>query len=113
MVLVETDRYTEVEAPHQMARIIDIFGKNCVTDIQVASNAEGAEQLWKARKPVGSVAGKLLPNSVSEDVTIPISKVGDFLKSTSNIIRKHNLPFVIFGHAGDGNVHLKIMYDRY
>jgi glycolate oxidase len=113
MVLVETDGYTEVEAPHQTARIIDIFGKNCVTDIQIASNAEGTEQLWKARKSVGSVTGKLLPDSVSKDVTIPISKVGDFLKSTSSIIRKHNLPFVIFGNAGDGRVHLKIMYDRY
>jgi glycolate oxidase len=27
-------------------------------------------------------------------------------------VEKHGLPFVIFGHAGDGNIHPRIMYDR-
>jgi glycolate oxidase len=30
----------------------------------------------------------------------------------SAIVQKYDLPFVIFGHAGDGNLHPRIMYDR-
>lgn len=112
MILVETDGYTEAETSYQMGKLIEVFRKNSVTDIQVADTADEAEELWKARKSVGSTAGQLRPNSVSEDVTVPMSKVPDLLTGISIIVRKYDLPFVIFGHAGDGNLHPRIMYDR-
>ncbi|MFH1932424.1 MAG: FAD-linked oxidase C-terminal domain-containing protein [Pseudomonadota bacterium] len=111
IILVETDGYTEAEVSFQMDKIIDVFKKNSAMDIQAADSPEEAEELWKARKSVGSVAGQLRPNSISEDVTVPISKVPDLLTGVSSIVRKHGLPFVVFGHAGDGNLHPKIMYD--
>ena len=49
---------------------------------------------------------------MSEDVTVPMSKVPDLLTHISAIVQKYGLPFVIFGHAGDGNLHPRIMYDR-
>jgi len=112
MILVETDGYTEAETSYQMGKLIEVFRKNSVTDIQVADTADEAEELWKARKSVGSTAGQLRANSVSEDVTVPMSKVPDLLTGISIIVSKYDLPFVIFGHAGDGNLHPRIMYDR-
>ncbi len=112
MILVETDGYTEAETSYQMDKLIEVFRKNSVTDIRVADTADEAEELWKARKSVGSTAGQLRANSVSEDVTVPMSKVPDLLTGISIIVRKYDLPFVIFGHAGDGNLHPRIMYDR-
>jgi len=111
IILVETDGYTEVEVSFQMDKIIDIFKKNRAMDIQAADSSEEAEDLWKARKSVGSVAGQLRANNISEDVTVPISKVPDLLTGVSDIVRQYGLPFVVFGHAGDGNLHPKIMYD--
>jgi glycolate oxidase len=111
MILVETDGYTDAETAFQMAKVIEVAKKNNVTDIRVANTAEDAEELWRARKSVGSVAAQLRPNNVSEDVTVPISRVPDLLTRISIIVRNHHLPFVIFGHAGDGNLHPKIMYD--
>jgi glycolate dehydrogenase FAD-linked subunit len=60
---------------------------------------------------VSSTAASLRPNNVSEDVTVPMSKVPELLTGVSKICRKYELLFVIFGHAGDGNLHPKIMYD--
>jgi glycolate oxidase len=111
MILAETDGHTDAEASYQMGKVIDMFRKNNVTDIQVAHTAQEAEDLWRARKSVGSTAAQLRPNNISEDATVPISKVPDLLKGISTIVRKHMLPFVIFGHAGDGNIHPRIMYD--
>jgi glycolate oxidase len=111
LILVETDGYTETETSFQMAKVIEVFRKNNVIDIQVAHSTEEVEELWRARKSVGSVAAQLRPNNVSEDVTVPISKVSDLLTGISIIVRNHDLPFVIFGHAGDGNFHPRIMYD--
>jgi len=112
MILVETDGHTQAEVSYQMDRVIQVFQKNAATGVRTAQSQEEAEELWQARKKVGSTAGQLRPNNVSEDATVPISKVPRLLHGISSIVRKYGFPFVIFGHAGDGNLHPKIMYDR-
>jgi len=112
MILSETDGCTEGESSYQMDMIIRIFEKNAAAVIQRANSAEEAEGLWRARKSVGSAAAKLRTNNVSEDVTIPVSRVPDLLTGVAAIVERYNLPFVIFGHAGDGNLHPRIMFDR-
>jgi glycolate dehydrogenase FAD-linked subunit len=112
VILTETDGYTKEETEFQMARILEVFRKNGVAEIEEATSAEDAEKLWKLRKSVGSAAAKLRTNNVSEDVAIPISRLPDLLSGISDIVQKHGLPFVIFGHAGDGNIHPRIMYNR-
>ena len=112
IILTETDGYTREETGYQMDRILEVFRENGVTEIQEAASAEDAEKLWKLRKSVGSAAAKLRTNNISEDVAIPISRLPELLTGISAIVAKHGLPFVIFGHAGDGNIHPRIMYNR-
>ena len=112
MILVETDGCTEGEASFQMGKIIEVFQENNATGIQEAESAAEAEELWQARRSAGSVAAKLGINNVSEDVAVPMSRVPDLLERISGVVAKYDLPFVIFGHAGDGNLHPRIMYDR-
>jgi glycolate oxidase len=111
IILVETDGYTEGETAYQMTKVVSVFEKNRATHIQTVDTKEGAEALWSMRRSVSSVAAQLRTNNVSEDVAVPISRVPDLLSGISAIVRKYDLPFVIFGHAGDGNLHPKIMYD--
>ncbi len=112
LLLAETDGFTEEEVSFQMAKIVSLFKKNHALDIRTAGQGQSSEALWKARKLVGSAAGKLRTNNVSEDVTVPISRVPDLLTGISKIVSQYGFPFVVFGHAGDGNLHPKIMYDR-
>ena len=63
-------------------------------------------------KSAGSVAASLRASNISEDVGVPISKVPELLSRLSTAVSVYGLPFVIFGHAGDGNLHPKIMYDK-
>ncbi len=111
IILVETDGYTETEASVQMDKITEIFNENRATHIRTAESVEEAEELWLARRSAGSVAAQLRTNNVSEDVAVPISKVPHLLTGISTIVHNYHLPFVIFGHAGDGNLHPKVMYD--
>ena len=111
IILVETDGYTDAEVSFQMDKMVEAFGKNGALSVETADSPEESEDLWRVRKMAGSVAGRLRPANVSEDVTVPMTKVPDLLTGISAIVRKHDLPFVIFGHAGDGNLHPKIMYD--
>jgi glycolate oxidase len=112
LILVETDGHTEEETSFQMAKVTEAFRKHRAVEIHVAASLPEAEALWKIRKSAGSVAARLRPNNVSEDVTVPISRVPALMTGISAIVQKYDLPFVIFGHAGDGNLHPRIMYDR-
>ncbi len=112
MILAETDGCTRGESDFQMEVIIRLFRKNLACELQRADSPEQAEALWQARKSVGSAAAKLRTNNVSEDVTIPVSRVPELLTGVAAIVQRHGLPFVIFGHAGDGNLHPRIMFDR-
>ncbi len=113
MLLVETDGYTDDETAYQMEKVIEALRKNHATEIRMAETADETEELWKARKSAGSVAARLGTNNLSEDITVPISKVPELLTRISDIVGKYHLPFVVFGHAGDGNLHPKIMYNAY
>jgi len=112
IILVETDGYTRAETSFQMEKVIEIFRKNSAADIQIADSIEEADELWRIRKSISSIVAQIRPNNVSEDVAVPISMVPNLLTGISEIVRNHGLPFVVFGHAGDGNLHPKIMYDR-
>ena len=112
IILVETDGYTRAETSFQMEKVIEIFRKNSAADIQIADSIEEADELWRIRKSISSIVAQIRPNNVSEDVAVPISMVPNLLTGISKIMRNHSLPFVVFGHAGDGNLHPKIMYDR-
>ena len=112
MILVETDGYTEPDTAYQMEEIVKVFKKNSAIETRIASSTEESEDLWKARKLIGSTAAQLRPNNISEDVTVPLSRVPALLTGITEIVRKYGFPFVIFGHAGDGNLHPRIMYDR-
>lgn len=111
LILVETDGFTAAEAKHQLNVVLDIFKEHEAVQIQVAKSPKQAAQLWKVRKAAGSTAAQLRPNNVAEDIAVPISRLPQLLGVIGERVRKYRLPFVVFGHAGDGNLHPKIMFD--
>lgn len=80
--------------------------------VKVAKNDEEAGQLWQARKLVSPAIVKIKPTKISEDVTVPRSKIPDMFQRLKEIREKYNIHLVIFGHAGDGNLHPNIITDQ-
>lgn len=111
LLLLETDGFTLTETQEQMAVIETVCQKNRVTSFDTAATPEAAEALWQARRRISGIAAGLGSHNLSEDVAVPLSRVPQMLKSIAEIFGATGLPFVIFGHAGDGNLHPKIMFD--
>ena len=112
MVLVETDGYTKEEVNYQLDRVVKVFQKCNAGDVHRAKSKAEAERLWLARKSIGGLVGMVTPNRSSEDVAVPMSRIVDFLRGVEKISKKYDLLILNFGHAGDGNLHPNIMYDR-
>ena len=111
-LLVETDGYTEAEASYQMEQVESAFARNGAMEVRKPRSHKEAQDLWKMRKSFSSLAAQLAPNTISEDIAVPISRVPEMLVKVAGLINRAGFPFTTFGHAGDGNLHPKVMYDK-
>ena len=82
------------------------------SDVIVAADAGEAAMLWKARKALSTAMFKIAPNKVNEDIVVPISRIPEMIDRIRKIQEKTGLSLVSFGHAGDGNIHCNVMYDK-
>jgi glycolate oxidase len=81
-------------------------------DVLVAKDRVEAQKLWDARKALSPILYKIATNKINEDIVVPIDKIPDMVKKTQELQEKFGLKVVSFGHAGDGNIHCNIMYNR-
>jgi glycolate oxidase len=82
------------------------------TRVDLAASPEEREGLWRARRAVSAALGRVRPNKLGEDIVVPRSQIPDMVRRIGQISARHGLPIAVFGHAGDGNLHPNILFDR-
>jgi glycolate oxidase len=112
MILVETDGLLKDDVKYQMDWVVEVFRRCNAREIDMAKSLADAERLWLVRKSIGGLTGSVKPNQAPEDVTVPMSHITEFLKGVQEISKKHDLLILNYGHAGDGNFHPNVLYDR-
>jgi len=93
-------------------QIKDFCYKAGAIGLLVAADQAEALKLWEARKALSPILYQIAPNKINEDIVVPISKIPEMVKITQKIQEESGLTVVSFGHAGDGNIHCNIMYDK-
>ncbi|KAJ3120711.1 hypothetical protein HK098_004397 [Nowakowskiella sp. JEL0407] len=104
------------------SKICDKMSKDCnsTSYTSAASEVEECEKLWSVRKKALFAAKALHPqhktlpglSTLVTDVAVPISRLGDILDYTRELIDEHHLIASIVAHAGDGNFHALMLCDR-
>jgi glycolate dehydrogenase FAD-linked subunit len=77
-----------------------------------AKTPEEGEGLWRARKVISPALLKVKPHKVSEDVAVPLGAIPALITALQKIARRRGLIIPSYGHAGDGNIHVNVLYDR-
>lgn len=70
------------------------------------------ERIWKARRSIREAIQAASPIFLAEDCVVPRSRIPAFLVSLKEYLAGRGLRSVMFGHAGDGNVHVDVLKDR-
>ncbi|MCD4743692.1 MAG: glycolate oxidase subunit GlcD, partial [Desulfobacteraceae bacterium] len=83
-----------------------------ILDIIIADNSKEAAELWKARKALSPALFKLAPDKITEDIVVPVNKIPAMVKKIELMKKETKLFITSFGHAGDGNIHCNIMYNK-
>ncbi len=111
VLLIEVDGHAAA-VDEQMGQLGGTCRRAGAADVQIAATAEDVDRLWRARRAISPACGKINPTKISEDATVPRSEVPALVRKVKEIARRHDLKMVVFGHAGDGNLHPNILTDR-
>ncbi|MEI6125938.1 MAG: FAD-binding oxidoreductase [Pseudomonadota bacterium] len=77
--------------------------------IFIAESSHHRERLWKARRSIREALQAESPIFFAEDCVVPRSKIPEFLKKLKLYFNEKKQRSIMFGHAGDGNVHIDIL----
>lgn len=111
-LIIETDGADEQTVTSEIEACARICTETGAQSVKLAQNEAERSSLWKARRSISPSLARKAPNKLGEDITVPRNKIPEVVQRLRAISTKHGLPIVIFGHAGDGNLHPNILFDK-
>jgi glycolate oxidase len=111
VLLVEVDG-TRQEVAATSEHIDAIARESGATSFRSAATPAEQELLWKGRKMALAAMGRLAPNYYLHDTVVPRTRLTDTLQAVNDISDEYGLPIANVFHAGDGNLHPLMLFDR-
>lgn len=110
MLLIEADG-DEDTLPFALQALADAAEGDGLLSLDVAADGLARDRLWAARKALSPALRTIKPGKINEDVVVPVSRIPELVAAMETLSQQAQLPIVCFGHAGNGNLHVNIMYD--
>src|SRR6266508_3941489 len=104
------DRFTLEAARRDLGKMLEKRKPNA---LEMAIGEADGEKLWALRREFSNSLRATGLTKLNEDVVVPRSHLVDLIEFAETLQAKHGFPIACFGHAGDGNIHVNIMADRY
>src|SRR5881296_2823198 len=111
-LLVDLDGQEE-SVRSESAAIRKLLEKRKPNRLEIATGEADCERLWALRRQFSNSLRATGLTKLNEDVVVPRSRLVDLMEFAESLQAKHGFPVACFGHAGDGNIHVNIMADRY
>ena len=110
ILLCESDGTPE-EVAEEIGRMTAVLEKSGAAGIRVSRNEAERLKFWAGRKAAFPAVGRLTPDYLCMDGTIPRKRLAEMLDAIAVLSTKYALRCANVFHAGDGNLHPLIMYD--
>jgi glycolate oxidase len=110
MLIIEVEGSTE-EQDELLGRIQEICRRFNPLSLKVSASVEESAAIWKGRKGAFGAVGRISPDYLCMDGTIPTSRLPEVLKRMQQMSDECGLKVANIFHAGDGNLHPLIMFD--
>jgi len=111
VLLVELDG-PACALPSQALRIREIAAASGASRVDLARDAAERQRFWRARKGAFGAMGRLAPDLYVHDAVVPRARLPEVLARICAIGDRHGLRLSNVFHAGDGNLHPNISFDR-
>lgn len=111
ILIIEVDGPMEL-VEKQAREIAALCRAHGAREVKIAENDQERDEIWSARRAVSAAVVQIKPTKISEDVSVPRSQIPVMVRRLKEIAARYRLNLVIFGHAGDGNLHPNILCDK-
>ncbi|MEX2274610.1 MAG: FAD-linked oxidase C-terminal domain-containing protein [Actinomycetota bacterium] len=111
ILIVEVDG-TKAAVQEQSRAVESAARANAVREVRVAADAAERALLWKGRKSAFGAVAQIAPHYHLHDCVVPRTKLVEVLAGVYEIVERHELIVTNVFHAGDGNLHPLISFDR-
>ncbi len=112
LLLIEVDGSDGDKVTQDIDTIARICRDMGAREVRVAQSEAERAELWLARRSVYGSLTRRGPDQLSEDISVPRSAIPEAVRRIKAIGQKYGLRIAVFGHAGDGNLHPSILFDR-
>jgi glycolate oxidase subunit GlcD len=112
VLILELDGEDPVRIKTELERSHKICADSGCQAFTTAANESERELLWQARKGAYPAMARLAPDVLVEDGVVPRPRLPEALRETREIISKYKLTAGLLFHAGDGNLHPNVIFDR-
>ena len=110
ILLCESDG-TPAEVEEEIERAIAVLNANGATRVEISRDERQRLQFWSGRKNAFPASGRMSPDYMCMDSTIPRKRLAEMLRTIGEMEGKYALRCVNVFHAGDGNLHPLILFD--
>ena len=110
MLIIEVEG-NEEEQSYLLSQLKEICARFDPISLRVAETAEESIAIWKGRKGAFGAVGRISPDYLCMDGTIPTGELPNVLKRMGEMSDAYGLKVANIFHAGDGNLHPLIMFD--
>ena len=110
ILLCESDGTPE-EVEEDIGRMSDVLRACGATAIAVSQDEAERLKFWSGRKNAFPASGRISPDYMCMDSTIPRKRLADLLLAIQDMEKKYQLRCANVFHAGDGNLHPLILFD--
>ena len=112
VLLVELDGQPET-VESEATTVAGILRERGAREVRSASSAADRARLWQGRKKAFGAMGRIAPDLAVQDAVVPRSALPDIMDRIAEIRDRHALSISNVFHAGDGNLHPNISFDRH
>ena len=110
ILLCESDGTPE-EVDEEVKRMLDVLTGSGATRLEVSKDEAQRLKFWSGRKNAFPASGRISPDYMCMDSTIPRRRLADILEAIAQMEHKYGLRCCNVFHAGDGNLHPLILFD--
>jgi glycolate oxidase len=110
ILMVEVDG-PAAALPDQLDRIQEVASLHNLLTFHRAQNKDENESIWELRKSLSPIINTFGDTKMNEDVVVPRSRIPDLFSFVESLRLETGLTIVCFGHAGDGNIHVNVMFN--
>jgi glycolate oxidase len=106
LLLIECDG---ADTERELAEVTKALGG---ATLELANDEADVERLWQVRRGLSPALAAAGPDWVFEDVCVPIARIPDALEAVETVAERYGVRIPVVAHAGDGNLHPSILFDR-